>query len=87
MWTSRSKPPAICSRIAFTGSSTPAMQNHHLQPVQRVARGVGVDGRQRPVVAGVHRLEHVERLGAADLADDDPVGPHAKGVADEVADA
>ena len=38
-------------------------------------------------MAGVHGLEHVERLGAADLADDDPVGPHAQGVADELADA
>ena len=42
--------------------------------------------RHRPVVAGVHRLQHVQRLGAADLADDDAVGPHAQGVADEVAD-
>ena len=37
-------------------------------------------------MAGVHRLEHVERLGAANLADDDPVGPHAQRVPDEVAD-
>ena len=37
-------------------------------------------------MAGVHRLEHVERLGAADLADDDPVGPHAQRVPDELAD-
>ena len=38
-------------------------------------------------MARVHRLEHVERLGAADLADDDPVGAHAQGVPDELADA
>ena len=37
-------------------------------------------------MAGVHRLEHVERLGSADLADDDAVGPHAQRVAHEVAD-
>ena len=43
--------------------------------------------RQRAVVAGVHRLEHVERLAATHLADDDPVGPHAQRVADQVADA
>ncbi len=30
---------------------------------------------------GRHRLEHVERLLAAALADDDPVGPHPEGVA------
>ena len=62
-------------------------QHEHLEPVQRVARRVGVDRGQRAVVARVHRLEHVERLGAADLADDDPVGPHAECVADELADA
>ena len=38
-------------------------------------------------MARVHRLEHVERLGAANLADDDAVGPHAQRVADEIADA
>ena len=47
---------------------------------------VGVDGGQRPVVAGVHRLEHVEGLAAADLADHDPVRPHAQRVAHQVAD-
>ena len=61
-------------------------QDHRLDAGQGVAGAVRVDGRQRPVVARVHRLEHVERLGAAALADDDPVGPHAQGVADEVAD-
>ena len=45
-----------------------------------------MDRRERPFVARVHRLEHVERLGAANLADDDAVGAHAQGVADEVAD-
>ena len=47
---------------------------------------VGVRGRERAVVAGVHRLQHVERLAAAALADDDAVGPHAQRVAHEVAD-
>ena len=37
-------------------------------------------------MAGRHRAEHVERLGAADLADDDAVGPHAQRVAHEAAD-
>ena len=52
---------------------------------ERVARRVGVDGRQRAVVAGVHRLQHVERLGAAHFADDDAIGPHAQAVAHQVA--
>jgi small subunit ribosomal protein S4 len=36
-------------------------------------------------VPRVHRLEHVEGLAAANLADDDPVGAHAEGVPHEVA--
>ena len=61
-------------------------QHHRLDAGERVAGRVGVHRRERAVVAGVHRLEHVERLGAADLADDDPVGPHAQRVAHQVAD-
>ena len=53
-------------------------QDHRLEAGERVARGVGVDRGHRAVVAGVHRLEHVERLAAADLADDDAVGPHTQ---------
>jgi hypothetical protein len=37
-------------------------------------------------VARVHRLQHVERLTAADLADDDPIRAHPKRVADEMTD-
>ena len=47
---------------------------------------VGVAGRQRPVVAGGHRLEHVERLAGTTLADDDPVGAHVHRVPQQVAD-
>ena len=61
-------------------------QHQRLQPGDAVARRVGVQGGERAVVAGVHRLQHVERLAAAALADDDPVGPHAQGVAHQVAD-
>ena len=35
-------------------------------------------------MAGVHRLQHVERFFAADLADDDAIGPHTQGVDDEL---
>ena len=50
------------------------------------SRGVvGVDGGHRAFVAGVHRLEHVQRLGAAALADDDAVRPHAQAVLHQVA--
>src|SRR5205814_9723441 len=58
-----------------------------LEAGERVARRVRVDRRERALVARVHRLEHVQGLGAADLADDDPVGAHAQGVPYELADA
>ena len=45
-----------------------------------------MQGHERALVAGVERLQHVDGLGAADLADDDPVRPHAQRVAHEVAD-
>ena len=38
-----------------------------------------------PSWPGVHGLQHVQGLAAADLADDDPVGPHAEGVDHQVA--
>ena len=59
--------------------------HHVLDAGQRVARGVGVDGGHAAVMAGVHRLQHVERLAAAHLADDDAIGPHAQRVAHQVA--
>ena len=62
-------------------------QHHRLDARERVALAVGVNRRQRAVVTGVHGLQHVERFGAAALADDDAVGAHAQGVADKVADA
>jgi hypothetical protein len=36
-------------------------------------------------MTGVHRLQHVERLAPSDLADDDPIRPHPKRVADQIA--
>src|SRR5437667_2490919 len=60
-------------------------QHHHLDALQALARRAGVDGGERAVVAGVHRLQHVERLATACLADDDAVGPHAERVAHQVA--
>ena len=59
--------------------------NHLFQPAQRVTASVGVNGRHRAVMSGIHCLQHVECLAAADLADDDPVGPHAQRVFDQIA--
>src|SRR6185312_13008924 len=62
---------------------------HHqrLEPRQRVAWRVRVDRRQRTFMARVHRLQHVERLWTANLADDDTVGAHTQGVPHELADS
>ncbi len=85
-WTIRSIALATCSRIARTGRSTPAISTI-VSSRESASRGrVGVHGGDRAVVAGVHRLQHVEGGAVADLADDDAVGPHPQRVADEVAD-
>ena len=52
--------------------------HHRFQARERVARRVGVDRAHGPLDAGVHGLQHVQRFGAAALADDDAVGPHAQ---------
>src|SRR5690606_21021849 len=49
------------------------------------ARRVGVQRAHRAVVAGVHGLQQVERLAAADFADDDPLGTHTQAVLDQIA--
>ena len=69
---------ATCARTAASGSPRVGEQHERLEPGERVGRTVGVDGGHRAVVTGVERLEHVERLAAADLADDEAVGPHAQ---------
>ena len=53
--------------------------------MERVPGAVRVNRRQAAVVAGVHRLQHVERLIATHLAHDDAVGAHTKRVDHEVA--
>ena len=57
----------------------------HLQPLDHFPRTIGVHGGHRPVVAGVHGLDHVQRFGAAALTHQDPVGSHAQGVFHQVA--
>ena len=37
-----------------------------------------------PCLAGGHGLDHVQGLARTALADDDPVGPHVQGVAEQV---
>ena len=61
-----------------------AHHQHVLQPGQRIARGVGMQGAHRSGVAGIHGLEHLVGLAAAHLADDDPVRAHSKRVDQQV---
>ncbi len=59
-------------------------ESHRFEAGECIARAVGVGGRHRAVVAGVHGLKHVQRGLIANLADDDPVGPHTQGVDHQV---
>ncbi len=71
---------ADCWRIAFSGRFSPDIAAMVSKPGQSVARGVCVDGCERAIMAGVHRLQHVDRFFAADLAEDDPIRTHTEGV-------
>ena len=55
-----------------------AEQRERLDAGERVGGAVRVHRRQRAVVTGVARLQHVERLAAAHLADDEAIRPHAQ---------
>ena len=62
-----------------------AHRDHRFQTRQAFARRVGVQRAHRAVVAGVHRLQQVERFGSADFADDDAFRAHTQAVLDQVA--
>ena len=85
-WTTRSTAALTWSCSASNGTSTSLIDASVSSRISASTVRVGVHGGQRALVAGVHGLEHVERLAAADLADDDAVGAHAQRVADQVAD-
>src|SRR5579859_3411667 len=59
--------------------------HHVLDPRQGVPRGVRMNRGHAPVMPGVHRLQHVERFGTADLAQDDAIRSHPQCVANQVA--
>ena len=84
--TTRSSEELSWSRTAAIGRSSPA-ESTITSSRRRASSGrVGVARGQRALVARVHRPQHVDGLGSSDLADDDPVGAHAEGVAHELAD-
>ena len=68
----------------LVGQLNTGHQHHGLESGDGITGAVGVDGRQRTLVAGVHGLEHVERLTATRLPDDYAVGPHTQRVTHEV---
>jgi hypothetical protein len=68
------------------GKVHPGHQTHRLQTRERVARSIGVSGRHRAIVTGVHRLEHVERFATAALSNDNPLRTHSERVDNEIAD-
>ena len=84
--TTRSSALATWSRIAACGSPTPAISASVSIRRSASARRVRVHGRQRAVVSGVERLQHVERLGAAHLPHHDPVRPHPQRVRHQLPD-
>ena len=49
------------------------------EPVETRVRGIGVNGGEPAGVARVPCFQHVQGLGTADLADDDPVRPEPEG--------
>src|SRR5579872_3317169 len=59
--------------------------DHGFDAAHRLARRVGVQRAHRSVMAGIHRLQQIERFGSAHFADDDALGPHAQAVLDEIA--
>src|SRR5437879_9219976 len=53
--------------------------DQQVEPHQRRAGAIGVDGCKAPRMPGVPRLQECQRLGAADFADDDSVRPEPHG--------
>ncbi len=75
----RDLPADGCHRHRQTGHA-----DHLLQAGDGITRRVGVDGRHRPFMAGIHGLQHVEGFLAAALAENDAIGTHAQRVLDEL---
>ena len=63
----------------------PGEQDERLESVERLEHTVRVHRGERSVVTGVQRLQHVERLAASDLSDDDAVGAHPQRGTHEIA--
>ena len=70
-----------CGDLRLDGLFRQAHVAHHchcFHAGQGVSRSIGVDRRQRPVVTGVHCLQHVQAFLAANFAEHDAVRTHTK---------
>ena len=71
---------------ALVGKAHVGRQDAVGQARQCLFGGVRVDGGQTAQVAGVERLQQVERFAAAHLTHQDPIGPVPQGGAHEIGD-
>ena len=76
---------ASCCRITRDGNLEVGHHHHGFEARESVARRVGVHRAHGALDAGVHGLQHVQRFGAAALADDDAVGTHTQRGAQQAA--
>ena len=51
---------------------------------QGVTAGIGMHGRQGPIMTGIHGLQHIQALGSSDLAQNNLVRTHAEGILHEL---
>ena len=63
----------------------PGHQHHGFQSSQRIAGTISMNGCQTSVMPGIHRLQHVQSLTAANFADDNSIGPHAQSIDNQIA--
>jgi len=82
-WTIRWMAAPIVSN-GSRGKVLPGLEHQRLETDKGLVRVVGVQRRHRAIVAGVHRLEHVQGFTATALTDDDVIGPHTQTALDEL---
>ena len=76
----------MASRVLRCGKPDVRRQHAVRQARERLLGGVRVNRAQAAEMAGVQRLQQVERLGAAHLADQDAIGPMTERGAEQVGD-
>jgi hypothetical protein len=69
------------------GKLDAGLQHAAREPGNRLARGIGMDGRKAAGMAGVPGLEQIESFAAADFAQDDAIGPVTESRPEQVPDS